>query len=1449
MRRLWRYFGGGIVAAIVVFGTLASAGSGAGPACDLTQLQLRDSTVNQGLGSYDRLVRGKETLVRMYFSLPSCASTSSSIQITGGTLSATGAGGTLTSGIAGTPTPVTTYPSTATYAAAPVKDIPADIKFVVPGSALAPGSTTNAYTASFSAMINFQYKTSATGAVTPSSRSFSSFASKPIEKKTNALRILVVPMGNASNPYSTEFPAEAVSAVENGIQTLSRIYPVPDGVSTLGANSGGIRYAIDSTLLNVATPFCGNGVNFDAIKSELAQFLLSWNKENLTKQADRVVGAVWSGNSLGSASNCAEGMASVISPEAWVRAFPDSVSSPSMTGALFAMEISHTFGLVPAARSFGGFHSLNAAADGTAPNRGYNVTTRSFLADDRTAMNLGGTWNNNTTILEKEDYAYLLCALGGQTNTECTTSNVAGTVGGVAAFSGAYSASGTTDGTPAGTEVEESYAASDLVGLGTNNTSDYKLVQRSASNAILQTNGVRVSFNESHHDASPGTETRSKGTFAFVLSRNISATKFELWKGAVGTGTLLWSTQKTNPPTITSFTATAAGAQNYTKTSPADDTQPAMTDDAAWVAWNRAGDVRIGPATDSDKAVTAPKPPLVGVSGGIIFERGGDIYTMPTPDPGENPQLLASNGSQPVWSPDGSEIAFTRGGDLWVMNAGGTNQRQLTNTAAQERTPAYGPDGRIAFVRDNGTGSAIWVMNGDGTGQTQLTATAVGGEHPAWSPDGQLIAFDSGLLGSGQSGIYTMAPDGSNQTRVPNTVDGDLAPAWSPTGDRLAFYNSELDLFVMGAGGSNRTQVTSTTGVGEFNPSWSGDGTRLVFFSGPLSAPLTLSGPTNLEIINVAGDGRLQLTDDNLNDHYPNWQMIRPNATAPALIGSGASAKLAFLTGGDIYTIPVDLSGATPKFDLAGLKDVYRTTYPCGEFTCSQPEASHPSWGPGATRIAFGANFNINVVDVASGQVTALTETGNDTDPSWSRTPGTNLIAFTRDGPYGDEIRTVDPSTQGVALLTDGSSPSYGTDGRIALSRPDGNIYVWKPGIEFGSVSKAFDNGFQPALVGNTFAFVRNFVLPGTEFFENDIMLGRPGSGVAINAQVTDDNPGDDRLDLLVVCPDRTYIGAVALKPDDASGTSASWQANYDPSLTCANPTLKLAVSDGFNRVVTGTGQDVQAEQKSPTAAIYAPSPGQTFLQYQLIPARGSGWDPEDGTLPAGRLQWKLEGPSGFSATGGGPFVDFSAPAGGFPLGSYTLTLTVMDSAGNSDTATRSLSVIGDADNDGMSTAEEGQSCITFNSADYPSADQDPMNAFRDDDNDGLVNVADPAPCVAASEYEASIVFDPSSMQLGSQGTVTANITVPNRQVTDISDAYVKSINNIDVSTNAALRAKQLLVVRGTNTAQAKIDRTPLSAFFVAHNIRAGQRVRIVIAGSSANGSWTFEGSGTLGVN
>ena len=64
------------------------------------------------------------------------------------------------------------------------------------------------------------------------------------------------------------------------------------------------------------------------------------------------------------------------------------------------------------------------------------------------------------------------------------------------------------------------------------------------------------------------------------------------------------------------------------------------------------------------------------------------------------------------------QLAFERDGDIWIANADGSAQRQLTSTAAVDSQPAWSPNGRrIAFLR--GT-RQVWLMNADGSGARRV---------------------------------------------------------------------------------------------------------------------------------------------------------------------------------------------------------------------------------------------------------------------------------------------------------------------------------------------------------------------------------------------------------------------------------------------------------------------------------------------------------------------------------------------------------------------------------------------------------------------------------------------------------------------------------------------------------------------------------------------------------
>lgn len=144
----------------------------------------------------------------------------------------------------------------------------------------------------------------------------------------------------------------------------------------------------------------------------------------------------------------------------------------------------------------------------------------------------------------------------------------------------------------------------------------------------------------------------------------------------------------------------------------------------------------------------------------------------------------------PDWSPDGSQIAFggVRNGkwDIFVMNTDGSNVTRLTDDAPGCKFPTcshhpdWSPDGsQIVYPSTNTPDGAmeIFVMNADGSGQRQLTHDHGFNELPAWSPQGNRIVFMSPRAG-GSNQIYTMNPGGKDLTRLTTDVSNDGYPDW-----------------------------------------------------------------------------------------------------------------------------------------------------------------------------------------------------------------------------------------------------------------------------------------------------------------------------------------------------------------------------------------------------------------------------------------------------------------------------------------------------------------------------------------------------------------------------------------------------------------------------------------------------------------------------------------------
>ena len=135
----------------------------------------------------------------------------------------------------------------------------------------------------------------------------------------------------------------------------------------------------------------------------------------------------------------------------------------------------------------------------------------------------------------------------------------------------------------------------------------------------------------------------------------------------------------------------------------------------------------------------------------------------------------------------------------------------LTDNPARDVAGAWAPDcSRITFASDRAGHGDVFVMDADGTNIANLTKSPHPDSQPTWSPDGTRIAYAS--LFQGNSDVFVMNSDGSGQTNLTNLPGLNRDPAWSPGGDRMLFTRFRqltTDVYVMNADGTGQANLDS----------------------------------------------------------------------------------------------------------------------------------------------------------------------------------------------------------------------------------------------------------------------------------------------------------------------------------------------------------------------------------------------------------------------------------------------------------------------------------------------------------------------------------------------------------------------------------------------------------------------------------------------------------------
>lgn len=445
------------------------------------------------------------------------------------------------------------------------------------------------------------------------------------------------------------------------------------------------------------------------------------------------------------------------------------------------------------------------------------------------------------------------------------------------------------------------------------------------------------------------------------------------------------------------------------------------------------------------------------------------------------PAVLASQSiasapsfAEPSLSPDGAEIAFVSGGDVWTVPATGGEARLLVSHPATESRPLYSPDGRrVAFVSNRTGGGDVYVLSFESGEVRRITFDDGNDQLDAWSRDGRWLYFSTvGRDVAGMNDVFRVSAEGG----TPMPVAGDryvneFFAAPSPDGQALAVsargiasgqwwrrgrsHIDESELWLVRGGGSLPRYERVSDGEGkELWPMWSPDGATLYHVSDRTGAPNLWARP-------LRGGAPRQLT--RFTDGRVLWPAISHDGRAIVFERDLAIWRLDVVTG-VAGQVPITRRGApagqgaerlvlsTGFLELALSPDGNKVAFiargevfaagskepgDAARVTATPAAEMQVAWAPDSRRVVYvslrDGTANLFLYDFATRTERRLTSgAGESNSPRFS--PDGERIAFVRGG---RELRVLEVASGRERLL------ATGTMERVPLvsDRP----FVWSP--------------------------------------------------------------------------------------------------------------------------------------------------------------------------------------------------------------------------------------------------------------------------------------------------------------------------------------------------------------------------------------------------------------------
>ncbi len=425
-------------------------------------------------------------------------------------------------------------------------------------------------------------------------------------------------------------------------------------------------------------------------------------------------------------------------------------------------------------------------------------------------------------------------------------------------------------------------------------------------------------------------------------------------------------------------------------------------------------------------------------------------------------------------SPEGDKIAFGYKGDIYTVPVTGGEARRLTTLPSYESNPVWSPDGtKIAFASDRHGNFDVFIMDAGGGEATRLTSNSASEIPESFSPDGKDVFFSAAIQNPASSVMFPSArmtefyavPVAGGVSRQVLGTPAQM-PVFTPDGSRMLYQDVKgfedewrkhhtssvtRDIWVYDFANARHTNLTARAGE-DRNPALSADGKTVYILSErggdtfnvwsfPIDNPSAAKRITDFsthpvrflsraangtmaftydgEIYTMASDNSApaKISVDVVADAAPSVEKL--NVKPKNAVVSPDGKSVAFISRGDVFvtsveyptTVQVTRTPAAERHlswgadnrtlyytsERSGRKNIYRATLSRSvepdfvnatsvreepvfnvkrpaALTDATPEYSHPIVSPDGKKLAFISNRNeINVMDIATHKVTKLT--------------------------------------------------------------------------------------------------------------------------------------------------------------------------------------------------------------------------------------------------------------------------------------------------------------------------------------------------------------------------------------------------------------------------------------------------------------------------------------------